>query len=63
MDRTGHIIYDARSAYAYILYGFISLIIVLYALRPNLERLKKGTERAVGLRAYFLKKKQSLVKS
>jgi glycerol-3-phosphate acyltransferase PlsY len=51
------------NAYAYIIYGILSLVIVLIALRPNLERLKKGTERVVGLRAYFLKKKQQLLKS
>lgn len=48
---------------AYIFYGILSLVIVLFALKPNLERLKKGTERAVGLRAYFLKKKQQLLRT
>lgn len=37
----------------YVLYGILSLIIVLYTLKPNIERLKAGTERTVGLRAYF----------
>jgi glycerol-3-phosphate acyltransferase PlsY len=37
-------------------YGLVTLIIVVYALRPNLKRLREGTERAVGLRAYFQKK-------
>lgn len=40
----------------FVIYGAITLIIVLYALRPNLKRLAEGTERAVGLRAYFEKK-------
>lgn len=40
----------------YIVYGVITLITVLIALKPNLQRLKEGTERAVGLRAYFQKK-------
>lgn len=40
----------------FIVYGVATLIIVLYALRPNLKRLREGTERAVGLRAYFQKK-------
>lgn len=40
----------------YAFYGVLSLIIVLHALEPNLRRLKIGTERAVGLRAYFLEK-------
>ncbi|HWQ46754.1 MAG TPA: glycerol-3-phosphate acyltransferase [Longilinea sp.] len=35
----------------YTLYGVFSLFIVLWALRPNIERLRLGTERAVGLRA------------
>jgi acyl phosphate:glycerol-3-phosphate acyltransferase len=42
------------------IYGLITLIIVLYALRPNLKRLKEGTERAVGLRAYFKKKLENI---
>ncbi|MBA4383451.1 MAG: hypothetical protein C0410_01820 [Anaerolinea sp.] len=40
----------------FVFYGICTLVIVLYALRPNLKRLKEGTERAVGLRAYFKKK-------
>jgi len=43
----------------YALYGVLSLVIVIHALAPNIERLKAGTERVVGLRAYFLKKKAS----
>jgi glycerol-3-phosphate acyltransferase PlsY len=41
----------------YATYGLLSLVIVMYALRPNLKRLKEGTERVVGLRAYLQKKK------
>lgn len=40
----------------FVFYGASTLIIVLYALRPNLKRLAEGTERAVGLRALFEKK-------
>jgi glycerol-3-phosphate acyltransferase PlsY len=40
----------------YIVYGVITLITVTIALKPNLQRLREGTERAVGLRAYFQKK-------
>jgi hypothetical protein len=29
---------------------------VLYTLKPNLERLKNGTERAVGIRAFLQKR-------
>jgi glycerol-3-phosphate acyltransferase PlsY len=40
----------------YIAYGVAALLTVLYALRPNLKRLRDGTERTVGLRAYLQKK-------
>jgi glycerol-3-phosphate acyltransferase PlsY len=42
----------------YIAFGAAALALVLYALRPNLKRLKEGTERVVGLRAYFKKKRK-----
>jgi len=42
----------------YLTYGVVTLMIVIYALRPNLERLKNGTERVVGLRALLRKKNQ-----
>ncbi len=42
----------------YILYGAISMFLLIWALRPNLARLANGTERAVGLRAYLEKRKQ-----
>jgi glycerol-3-phosphate acyltransferase PlsY len=42
----------------YILYGAAGLFILMWALRPNLMRLANGTERAVGLRAYLMKRKQ-----
>lgn len=35
----------------YIFYGLISLLLLLWALRPNLIRLMNGTERLVGYRA------------
>jgi acyl phosphate:glycerol-3-phosphate acyltransferase len=44
------------SPWAYVFYGILSIFIVLYALRPNLKRLREGTERPVGLRAYLRKK-------
>lgn len=40
----------------YIIYGILAVLIVLYALRPNLKRLREGTERVVGLRAYYLRR-------
>jgi glycerol-3-phosphate acyltransferase PlsY len=39
------------SPWQYILYGIVTYGIVIIALKPNLQRLKEGTERAVGLRA------------
>jgi glycerol-3-phosphate acyltransferase PlsY len=35
----------------YILYGLLSEILLVIALRPNIKRLLNGTERVVGLRA------------
>jgi len=46
------------SPWEYILYGIGALGIVMYALRPNLKRLREGTERPVGLRAYLQKKQK-----
>jgi glycerol-3-phosphate acyltransferase PlsY len=42
--------------FQYIIFGAAALATVLYALRPNLQRLRNGTERLVGLRAYIKKK-------
>ncbi|NPV78116.1 MAG: glycerol-3-phosphate acyltransferase [Anaerolineae bacterium] len=44
------------SPWAYVVYGIIATLIVIWALRPNLDRLRQGKERVVGLRAYFMKK-------
>lgn len=38
--------------------GFLSIAIVIYALLPNFKRLKEGTEREVGLRAWRTKQRQ-----
>jgi len=45
------------SPWAYVIYGALALFVLVWALRPNLQRLKAGTERVVGLRAKWLKKK------
>lgn len=42
----------------FIVYGLLTLLIVLVALKPNLQRLREGTERTVGLRAYLQKKSE-----
>jgi acyl phosphate:glycerol-3-phosphate acyltransferase len=44
------------SPWTYVVYGIAAELIVLWALRPNLKRLFAGNERAVGLRAYLMKK-------
>lgn len=50
---------EGLSPKEYIFYGIATLALVLIALRPNLKRLMEGTERAVGLRAYFQKKSET----
>ncbi len=39
------------SPWEYALYGIISLLVLMWALRPNIKRLLNGTERVVGFRA------------
>ncbi len=39
------------SPWQYILYGVIAMLLLANSLRPNIERLLKGTERLVGWRA------------
>ncbi|HUN24522.1 MAG TPA: glycerol-3-phosphate acyltransferase [Anaerolineales bacterium] len=39
------------SPWMYVLYGFLVLVLQIWALRPNLVRLMNGTERLVGWRA------------
>jgi glycerol-3-phosphate acyltransferase PlsY len=48
-----------QTPWQYILYGAASLVILLWALRPNLVRLAQGNERVVGLRAYLRNRKSS----
>jgi glycerol-3-phosphate acyltransferase PlsY len=38
------------SPWEYIFYGLLVEVLVLIALRPNLQRLRNGTERFVGWR-------------
>ena len=44
--------------WTYVLYGVIALAMLVWALRPNIQRLREGTERLHGLRVW-LKKKDS----
>ena len=50
------------SPWQYVLYGVISEIILMWALRPNIRRLLDGTERVVGWRARCKKTKTRYVK-
>jgi len=52
-----------NAPWEYIAMGIISIAMVIYALRPNLKRLREGTEREVGLRAYLTRMRQSKLKS
>lgn len=45
------------SPWEYVAFGVGAMITVTWSLRPNIERLRNGTERAVGLRAYLQKRK------
>ncbi len=47
------------SPWVYVAYGFGALAMVIWALRPNLERLRQGNERVVGLRAYLKKQREA----
>ncbi len=46
------------SPWVYALYGLLAEGLVMWALRPNLQRLRQGNERPVGLRALYLKRKE-----
>ncbi len=45
------------SPWQYVLYGVLAEALLLVALRPNLQRLRAGTERLHGLRARLRQKK------
>lgn len=47
------------SPWVYVVYGVVALVMVMWALRPNLLRLHQGNERVVGLRAYLKKRKEA----
>lgn len=47
------------SPWQYILYGLLAEILLLWALRPNIERLLSGNERLVGYRARKREKERS----
>ena len=43
--------YLGLSPWEYVMYGVLSELLLILALRPNIERLLKGNERLVGFRA------------
>jgi glycerol-3-phosphate acyltransferase PlsY len=51
----------AKAPWEYAVYGIVAGTLVVWALRPNIARLKAGTERLVGPRAKAAaRKKQKL---
>lgn len=52
-----YLAYFKGAPWQYILYGLASIVILAWALRPNLVRLVQGNERLVGLRAYLRKRR------
>ncbi len=47
---------EGNNPWGYVVFGMAAMIIVIFALRPNLKRLKEGTERRVNLIARIFKK-------
>ena len=48
-----------RAPWEYAAYGAISLLVLAWALRPNIRRLVHGNERLVGLRARLKRRKEA----
>ncbi|MBN2385666.1 MAG: glycerol-3-phosphate acyltransferase [Anaerolineales bacterium] len=48
-----------QSPWEYVLYGVLAEILLVWALRPNIKRLREGTERLHGLRAWWRKRRQA----
>ena len=49
--------------WGYVVFGPVVVVLLLLALRPNLQRLRQGTERVVGLRAWRHKRAEAAAKS
>jgi len=47
---------EGNDPWGYVVFGIAAVMIVVFALRPNLKRLKEGTERRVNLIARIFKK-------
>jgi glycerol-3-phosphate acyltransferase PlsY len=50
----------AKAPWEYAVYGILAMTLVVWALRPNIARLKAGKERLVGPRAKAERKRQLL---
>ncbi len=58
------VIFSIRAALGYsskwyIVFGVVTLGLMTWSLRPNIDRLIHGTERVVGLRAYWQKRRDA----
>ena len=51
--------YYGLSPWIYVVYGFLAEVLILWALRPNIKRLREGTERLHGFRARKKKKEEA----
>ncbi|NPA26640.1 MAG: glycerol-3-phosphate acyltransferase [Chloroflexi bacterium] len=49
---------QGKLPWVYLMYPALAEGLILWALRPNIQRLRNGTERVVGLRAWYLKRKR-----
>ena len=58
------LIFGVRAAlglgpWEYILYGIFAEILLIWALLPNIKRLKEGTERQHGLPAFLAQRREA----
>jgi acyl phosphate:glycerol-3-phosphate acyltransferase len=51
--------YLGLSPWAYVVYGVLAEILLVWALLPNIRRLLNGTERVTGWRAKLIKRKEA----
>lgn len=53
---------NGTAPWTYVLYGIIAEIMLVWALRPNIQRLREGTERIHGLRPWLKKRAEEKAK-
>ena len=49
--------------WAYVAYGLLAEVLLLYSLRPNIKRLLRGEERVVGLRVWLRRSQKKAPKA